>query len=280
MSLEIRVLAIAPLFPQGFFVQWTLNGATESGAYLFSIYRSGGRNGPWDLIAKDLSNQYAFVDKFLLPFAQTTEDVLRPNQLNLFREFVYKVVVTSPSGVTAEVIDDTNPNFEGALNDKKMNQYWRKSVRDFRLTLKFNGTRCVILKRRHWGVRCECVDKKTKEIMRSSCRKCWGTGIVEGYWAPFLTYARRNISTNASAVTAENKSDSNDGKFWMPDYPSLESEDLIIVMKENSRWRADQNTQTQIRLQDVHQVVSAQAIDRSHVIYRLLIDPSQIKPLY
>jgi hypothetical protein len=66
----------------------------------------------------------------------------------------------------------------------------------------------------------------------------------------------------------------------MPDYPSLEADDIIVFLKDNTRWRVDQGTQTQIRLQDVHQVVSAQALDHGHIIYRLPVDTSQIHPLF
>lgn len=280
MSLELTVNGVAPLFPTGFFVQWTLRDATESGVYKFDVYRGGSIEGPWEPVALGLENQYATIDNFTNPFPNTNEDRLRPNQLNLYRLFVYRVVVTSPSGKTAEGQLDNAPLDEGALNDRRMVQYARKLIRDFRLSLKFNGTRCVIIKRRHWGVRCECVDKKTKEIVRGACRKCWGTGIVDGYWAPFVTYVRRAAGSNATAVTPENKSDSSDAKLWMPDYPALETDDVVIFMKENTRWRVDQSTSTQIRLQDVHQVVSAQALDRGHILYRYLLDPRQINPLY
>jgi hypothetical protein len=278
--LQLKIVAIAPLYPDGFFIQWSLTDATESGTYVFDVYRSGGQEGPWDQIAVELSDQYAFIDKFAAPYPKTTQDVLRPNQLTLFREYVYKVVVRSPSGTVAEAIDGTRALQEGFLNDQKMAQYRRKCIRDFRLSLKFNGTRCVILKRRHWGVRCICVDKKTKEIIRSSCTKCTGTGIVGGYWNPISTYTRRNVAVNTSAVTNEGKSDSNDAKFWMPDFPSLEVDDVIVFMKENSRWRIDQVAQTQIRLQDVHQVISAQSLDHGHILYRLPVDPTKMNPLY
>ena len=280
MSLELTVTGVAPLFPLGFFVQWSLKDATESGAYKFDVYRSGSTEGPWDTVAVGLENQYATVDKFAAPFPATTEESIRPNQLNMFRLFVYRVVVTSPSGKSAEGQLDNAPLDDAAINDRRMSQYARKSIRDFRLSLKFNGTRCVVLKKRHWGVRCECVDKKTKEIVRGSCRKCWGTGIVDGYWTPFTTYARRGAGTNTSAITPQNKSDSADTKIWIPDYPALESDDVLVFMKENTRWRIDQSSSTQIRLQDVHQVISAQALDRSHIIYRYALDPRQIQPLY
>jgi hypothetical protein len=280
MSLELTVNGVAPLFPIGFFVQWALTGASESGTYKFDVYRSGSTTGPWEPVAIGLENQYAVADKFTEPFASTSAEILRPNQLNLYRLFIYRVVVTSPSGKTAEGQLDNAPLDEAALNDRRMVQYARKLIRDFRLSLKFNGTRCVLLKRRHWGVRCECVDKKTKEIVRGSCRRCWGTGIVDGYWAPITTYARRGPGTNTSAVTPQGKSDSSDGKIWLPDYPALEADDVLVFMKENTRWRIDQSSTTQIRLQDVHQVISTQALDRAHILYRYAIDPRQIEPLY
>ena len=278
--LQIRLNAVAPLFPLGFFVQWDLSDANESGTYTFDVYRAGSLEGPWELVVGGLTNQYAYTDLLTVPTPLTNETSIRPNQLSLFHIFIYRVVVTSPSGITAEANLDNAPLQDEAINDRRMLQYARKALRDFRLTLKFNGSRCIILKRRHWGTRCECVDKKTKEIVRSSCRKCWGTGIVTGYWAPYSTFIRRSAGTAASAVTPENKSDTSDSKFWMPDYPSVEADDVVVFMKENTRWRVDQSTSTQIRLQDIHQVVSAQSIDRGHIIYRYALDPRQIHPIY
>ena len=279
MVMSIEIKTITAIYPRGFFIQWNVRDASESGQYKFDVYRSGSQSGPWDLLASGLTDQYAIIDRFTEPFEVTSEAAIRPNQLNLFRAFVYRVVVTAPSGKTAAAVEDARPRDEGALNDLKMNQYQRKALRDFRLSLKFNGTKCCILKRRHWGVRCDCTDKKTREIVRSSCKKCWGTGIVGGYWAPQLTYARRNVSTNASAVTPQGKSDTNDTKFWMPDYPSLECDDVVVFLRDQSRWRIDQTVGTEIRLQQVHQVISAQALDRSHILYSLPVDPDVENPL-
>lgn len=280
MVMEPTIKAITPLYPHGFFVQWDVRDATESGVYTFDIYRSGWNEGPWEKLAGGLIDQYAYVDRFGAPFSQTTESVLQPNQLALYRPFWYRVVVTSPSGKIAEAVENFHPRDEEAINDRKMSQYHRKALRDFRLSLKFNGTRCFILKRKHWGVRCECVDKKTREIVRSSCRKCWGAGIIGGYWSPHVTYARRNVTTNASAITPQGKSDATDTKFWMPDFPSLESEDVIVFARDKSRWRIDQTVSTEIRLQQVHQVVSAQVIDRSHILYQFPVDPDVMEALF
>lgn len=278
--MKLSIPAITALFPYGYYVQWSMDRAVESGSYKFSLYRSGGSSGPWDAVAENLVNQYSFEDRFTKPFEQTTPDVVRPNQLNQFRDFWYRVVVTTPSGGSLDVVDNVSPLFEGTLADRKMFQYQRKALRDFCLQLKLNGTPVAILKRRHWGVRCTCVDKATRELVRSACVKCWGTGFLEGYWDPIYTRARRAPSSNSSAVTPENKSDANDIRFWLPDIPALEQDDLIIFLKDNTRWRVDVTTSTQIRLQDTHQVISGQALDKGDIVYRIRLQPRADKALY
>ena len=65
----------------------------------------------------------------------------------------------------------------------------------------------------------------------------------------------------------------------MPDYPSLECDDVIVFLRDKSRWRIDQTVGTEIRLQPVHQVVSAQVIDRSNILYTLSVNPDVVNPL-
>ena len=279
--MNVKITGTTALFPKGFLIQWTVQNVTESGIFSFSIYRSGGTNGPWEEVATNLTNQYAYFDNFEKPFVKTTENVLRPNQLNLFREYVYKIVCITPNLNTLEDINDNGPLFEGNMNDLKMEQIARKLRRDFRLTLKFNGTSCAFLKRRRWGTRCEeCFDKKTKEIMRASCKKCWGTGLIGGYWDPILSVVRRNVGTNASAITPQQKSDSNDIQIWMPEIPQVEQDDLLIFFKDQKRYRLDQSTETEIRLGSVHQVISGQEIEHSDIRYKIPVNLNQVPSLF
>lgn len=276
----VRIVATVGLPPKGYLVQWTTDGATESGAYSFELFRSGGPKGPWEAVTGPITNTYSHFDDFTVPTAKTTSLELRPNLFGLFREFVYKVVMTTPSGAVFEAIDDVGATFDGNPSDVKMNQYLRKIVRDFQVTLKFNGTPCALLKRRRWGTRCVCVDKATKEVMRASCKKCWGVGLVGGYWDPYPLLVRRNTGTNASLITPNGKSDSNDIKFWMADFPAVEQDDILVFLKDQKRFRLDQSTQTEIRLRPAHQVVSAQEIERGHILYQLPVRLDQDKPLY
>lgn len=278
--MKVVIQGVANLYPKGNFIQWRITPETSVGPYTISLYRSGGSAGPWDVVAEGLTDRYAAIDDFTTPTPLTTADEVRPNQINQFREFWYKVVVTSANGDTAEALDSGGPLVQGSLVDRYMENRRRKAVRDFRLTLKFNGTDIAILKRRHWGMRCTCVDKVTKEPLRAACTKCWGTGFTDGYWNPIRSWARRLPTSNSTATTQSGASDANDSNFRIPDYPGLEKGDVIVFLKDNTRWHVDIVTSTQLRLQDIHQVITAQVFDRAHIIYRIPIRPDELNPLY
>ena len=55
--------------------------------------------------------------------------------------------------------------------------------KEYMLMQKRTGTPGLLLKKRHWGALCECVDPDTGESRNSHCLKCYGTGIDKGYFA-------------------------------------------------------------------------------------------------
>lgn len=54
--------------------------------------------------------------------------------------------------------------------------------KEYMLMQKRTGTSGLLLKKRHWGAPCECVDPDTGESRNSHCLKCYGTGIDKGYF--------------------------------------------------------------------------------------------------
>jgi hypothetical protein len=274
--MKIRFTRFSAIFPFGYYAQWTIDDLdpAESGLFLFTLYRSGGPEGPWEKLFEG-QDQYSYLDKFNA--VQSTLDVLQPNSLRLHQEVYYKIDCTLPSGPTVSATGVTGP----LGTDRKMSQYLRKTQRDFRLSLKFNGTHVVVLKKRRWGVRClRCTDKRTKEVVRPNCRECWGTGFIGGYWEPFVTYARSSVNANTTAITPMQKSDANDCTFWLPDYPVLERDDLIIRLSDQRRFRIDQQIETQIQLNPVHQEAGSQQLPPDNIAYRIAVNPEQINPLY
>jgi hypothetical protein len=272
----VQFMRATALYPYGYFVQWSIPAVdpNENGPITFELFRSGGPIGPWEPIVKG-SDKYAHADKFnAIP---STLDNLQPNQMRFFQQIYYRIVATLPSGKTIEAIETTG--FK--TRDRKMAQYLRKSQRDFRLSLKFNGTPVMLLKKRRWGLRCEvCYDRRTKEVVRPNCKVCWGTGFKEGYWTPLLTYARRGVSPNTVAITPAQKADSYDANFWLPDFPAIERDDIIVSLADQNRFRADVQIDTEIQLTSVHQEVTCQQIPHDNIIYKLRVSPDTSAPLF
>lgn len=69
-------------------------------------------------------------------------------------------------------------------------------------------------------------------------------------------------------------------RLWLPDYPQLERDDIIVSLANNRRWRVEQQVQPEIQYAATHQVVTLQEISHDHVIYRFLVDPTTRDPLY
>lgn len=271
--MRIEITRTTALFPQGQFVQWTVREPTETGDYVFSLDRAGGPDGPWTEILAPTKEQYAVLDRF---DEHPTELLyVKPNQLTLYDRVYYRVRVTTPSGARLSAIAETGPRQNEDLGALKLSQVRRHLQHAFRKALKHTGGATILLKRRTWGERCSrCVDPRTKTVVRSDCLNCWGTGYVGGYWSPYFTRARRSASANVTTVTPEQKSDANSVRFWLPDYPQLERDDVIVSLDDQRRFRVDVQLQTELRLVGVHQVVSCQELARDHVVYRLHVDPT------
>ena len=82
------------------------------------------------------------------------------------------------------------------------------------------------------------------------------------------------------AITPAGKSDSNGAVFWLPDYPTLERDDVIVSLADQRRFRVNQEVETQIQLNSVHQEVTCVELGHDHVIYRYPIQRDAIYPIY
>ncbi len=275
--MKARITRMTSLFPNGHFIQWTIDDARDSGIYSTTIFRAGGPDGPWELLATGLADQYAYYDKFEAPVEVLTNIYLKPNQLRMFRNYYYKVEVTTPTGVVLTALDEVGP----LLQNRKLEGVRRKAIRDLERQLKiYNGTAAALLKKRVWGTRCkDCWSPVTKEVVRAGCRSCWGTSFLGGYWAPTLVYARRGAMESSTAITSDNKSDANQVRIWMRDLPAMERDDIVVFLEDQKRYRIDRQLQTEMKLVAVHQVFTAQEIPHDNIIYKLPVDTRGLQPL-
>lgn len=271
----LALTRVTPLVPYGYFLQWALTGVKDDGPFLFTLYRSGSANGPWEQIAPTVTNQYAMVDGLAQPASLSRDVYQRPNQLALARRFFYRVVAALPDGRTLEVVEDTDPDLD-ALHA----QQWRRATYDFNLAMRVQGVPIAVVKRRRWGARCRrCTDAKTREIIRAGCVACWGTAFETGYWTPMLVQGRRAPAQEATTIAPEQKSDASVTRVWLPYVPQVEKDDLLVFPRDNKRLIVDQQVQTEIGTVTVHQVVTAVELNHDHILYRFPVEIQDLKPL-
>ena len=223
----------------------------------------------------ETASQYAVRDLWAATPASLT--VVPANDLTLYERHFYRLTCKTPSGlILKDIVESGDQRVTEPLN-----RYFRKNQRDFRLSLKFNGTPLLVMKRRWWGVRCpRCFDLITKKVVRADCSACWGTGFTGGYWTPTSTYGRRTVNANNSAITPDQKMDSNGVRFWLPDFPTLERDDILISLKTQRRYRVDEQVDTELQLVGVHQILTCQEIPKDHLLYRMKVQPDTVEPLY
>lgn len=229
--------------------------------------------GPWEEVLST-SNTFAYVDTFSVP--PPSENALRPNYLRLTGNFYYRVTVTAPNGTTASSTVEAGVEATGKLGGIR-----RKSERDLMVQLrKLDGSAIAIVKRRHYGELClKCRDKTTHAIIRSSCKACWGTGIIGGYWNPVASFARRTPAGASAAVTPQQRSDTAGVTLWLPSTPAVEPDDILVSFRDQRRYVVSDAEQPEVQMEPTHQKVTVQELPSDSLLYELTVSPD-VRPLY
>jgi hypothetical protein len=266
---SIEVTRTVASFPRRVYIQWALRKPPAGEGFLFDVYRAGSSEGPWEELATDLANTYFFVDeKFDEPVVAGGER----RDLNLFslhRAIYYKVVCRFNTQ-TAETV----AHLEAGL-DRRRKGIRRKLIRDAAKALKLVvGVEMAVLKRRRWGVKCDrCVSKGTTQTVRAHCKYCWGTGFLEGYWAPVYGYAQRRRTPIQTQVAPEGNVDTHRLEVVMLNVPQVEPGDVLVFLRDDKRYMIELVNPTQLHAVDVHQELQVSELARSAREYGPLVDP-------
>lgn len=107
---------------------------------------------------------------------ETTEEVTIPIVKNILPLYRIKLTYSSPPVVHYSDLAVCLPY--------SLQLEWQAIIRRLRLQKRSQPVRRgVLLKRKLNGPECpQCIDELTKQITRTDCNVCYGTGIVGGYW--------------------------------------------------------------------------------------------------
>lgn len=279
--MEVNITRTTPIYrapdKTGIFVQWTVDSPPSVGVSEFKLERSGAPEGPFELVIDHLEDFHFFDDLRDAPPA--TGDDLRENLnfLSLSRAVYYRVTVTAVDSTTATKVRAVGPN----NLSRKLLLLRRKMQRDLSVSFKFNSVDLAVLKRKHWGIRCnDCFDKLTKRVTRSKCDSCFGTGFEGGYFNPIRIRGRLGVQNVQTSITPQGKADINQKRLTILDYPELEVDDIVVDVRANDRYIVKHRHATEMQTVAVHQQLTVSELARDSVEYRIPVNLDHAPVMY
>jgi len=257
----LEITRCIPVWPRRVYIQWIIRNPVSVPHYLFKVERSGSHHGPWELLVEDLEDEYFYVDNNI----QSPHNDSSMGMMSLERKPYYRV--TAEPG-DLEVIGDTWP----ALDHRRRGIHYkltRDALRYFKVGV---GTEVAIFKRRRWGEKCPICLSSTGQSTRAHCSTCFGTGFVGGYWNPVYTYAQRRPSPIQIQTAPQGDVESNVIQILMPHIPIVDMQDVLVFLRDDTRYEIKSVTPTLIHSLIVHQELVVSELARSSREYGLKAD--------
>jgi hypothetical protein len=279
--MEVQITRTTPVYrsPEktGIFVQWTVSSPPAAGIDKFKLERSGSPEGPFELVIDNIGDFHFFDDLRAAPVPADEDTRENLNFLSLSRAVYYRLTVTDADGN-----EDTQTRVVGPDNlSRKIMLLRRKAQRDLGVSFKFNSIDLAILKRRHWGLRCrDCFDVLTKKVTKSKCNTCYGTGFEDGYFTPVRVRGRIGVQNVVTNITPQGKSDVNQKRLTLLDYPELEVDDIVVDVRQNKRYIVKHRHATELQTVAVHQQLTVSELARDSVEHRIPVNLDHSPQIY
>jgi hypothetical protein len=110
------------------------------------------------------------------------------------------------------------------------------------------GVPSLVFQRKRSGVHCTvCFDHIQKKRLSSSCKKCYGTNYVGGFYQPIDCYIDFNPNPKVVNIEAWGATQPNETDTLLSNFPNVEPGDVIKELRENRMWRVVRVTLTEKR---------------------------------
>lgn len=132
------------------------------------------------------------------------------------------------------------------------------------------GVPCLVYQRRRGGVQCTaCFDTIQKKRLTSSCRICYGTNWVGGFFNPIDTYIDFNPNPKNASIQQMGEIISNETTALMANFPNVQPGDIIWEMRDVRMWRVVQVNPTEKRRCQMLQMAQLTEVKAGDIEYRL-----------
>ena len=303
MTLRPRITHIALYERRRVYLQWALDGVDPSvPAPSFTIERSSNHFEDFEVVATGVTDPF-YVDD--LENSGTNEI----NALAQSRSLVYRVGV-DVNDVDADIRYGAPADLDGNLFiepmfkevpgvglvpdekeqmdvapysylypqpklNRRLQLLRRAKLRRTIIALRyFTGTNVAVLKRRHFGTRCEiCWDPGSEMVIKSRCGACCGTGWTGGFHTPVLTLAKVVASPITDTIRSEGDVQVRSARVGLPPFPVVEKEDIVVELDNNRRWFVRLVDPVVFRSRSIKQFASCTELGKSSVEFDIQADP-------
>lgn len=132
------------------------------------------------------------------------------------------------------------------------------------------GVPTMIFKKRHEGARCPvCWDPVLKRVSTSSCKSCFGTGFLGGYYAPIEQWVVFEPDPKLFQVAEWGLIQSNQTNIQFTNYPLLSVDDLIVELKINKIWKISNVSAAEKNRTTTLQFARVSAVNPSDIEYKV-----------
>lgn len=145
--------------------------------------------------------------------------------------------------------------------------------------MRHGGSHVAVLKIKTSGTPCpDCVDPETGQRLKEYCSTCHGTGYINGYYPPIMTYVRILNEKNEGLIS-DNDSGAKIQKiertFRVINIPFYEAGDIIVDLKTDDRYQVSPLQKFEFRgLSAVIAHLDTELLNRDHPAYSLLLQTS------
>lgn len=252
MGTKLYIERIAPFGRQSTVIQWALSEELRAmGSVTFKLELSGNPTGPWELVAENLVDTLVFEDTNYKTYSNLKDRYYRIS----FQDGTF---VSEPRPILGSM-----PKKQWLIARKIFND-------EMTMLKKANGIRMAVIKRKHWGEQCSCVDPITKLCMNANCALCNGTKIIDGYYAPIDTYGNIQPATLGTDYGSQGSVPEIEmSQAMLLSFPLVYQDDILVEIDTNRRWLVVSSKSTELLRNAIHQDVVVSRLPESDRVYKL-----------
>lgn len=187
-----------------------------------------------------------------------------PNLVSFWRRYFYRIVATTPEGeVTSAVVTwQTEPR-----------PHELEIIRrhDFMLRYFQGAPSFAIVERTTDSAYCDCYDVTAGRPTRSNCTLCLGTGRQRPYFEPIPLFIDYNPDEELVSISNFGEMQPKEKDCWISAYPRVKPGDLFYEVVPALLWRIVRVHTIQPMRTTIQQVCRVNALERSEVEYRRLV---------